>query len=58
MVAQVTLVEVDVAVVPRDTTETIEVVVEHMDALFVSQGLSEFDLYVGTRSPPIPPAGY
>jgi hypothetical protein len=43
-VAQVALVEVDVVVVPRDTTETTEVVVEHMDALLVSQGLSGLDL--------------
>jgi hypothetical protein len=43
MVAHVALVEVDVLVDVPDTMETREVVVEQIDALFVSQGLSGFD---------------
>jgi hypothetical protein len=56
-VAHVALVDVDVVVVPRDTLETIEVVVEQIEAIFVSQGLSGFDEYVGTWSGPILLAG-
>jgi hypothetical protein len=43
MVAQEALVEVDVCVIPLDTEVTTEVVVEHTDALLVSQGLSGSD---------------
>jgi hypothetical protein len=44
MVAHVALVDVDVVVVPLDTAEMTEVVVEQTDALLVSQGLSGLDL--------------
>lgn len=53
MVAHVALVDVDVLVVPLDTTETTEVVVEQTEALLVSQRLSGLDWYVGTRSLPM-----
>ena len=43
MVAHVAVVDIDVVVVPRDTTDTREVVVEQIDALLVSQGLSGSD---------------
>jgi hypothetical protein len=43
IVAHVELVDVDVVVVPLETAETTEVVVEQIDALFVSHGLSGLD---------------
>lgn len=59
MVAHVALVEVDVCVVPSDTTETNDVVVEQMDALLVSHGLlSLFGSKVGTRSDPMLSVGW
>lgn len=48
MVAHVLLVRVEVVVVPAETPEMNEVVVEQIDALLVSQGLSGSDEYVGT----------
>ena len=53
IVAQAELTEVDVFVVPPETMEVTEVVVEQMDALLVSQGSSGLDLKVGTWSLPI-----